>query len=278
MLKINVLGQDRPQQNSEFEFFNEACKYHRHHAVRDSKPIADHLHAANRLLEVSNNYKKFYSAQEVKLECDTDLSQSRLLDCLQKRRSCRHFSTSPLDFAQMSSLLNISFGATRLSSNPAFSQDRIHMRSYPSAGALYPVETYVIPLNVTSQPAVCAHYSAIEKHLSIVRHQIDIDDVHDMFMLKDGTADTALIVVFAGVFMRSTAKYQSRGYRFTLMEAGHMAQNLCLTAAAMGLGSLAWSSYYDDEVNELIGIDGVAESAVHCVLLGHPKEKTERGE
>jgi SagB-type dehydrogenase family enzyme len=67
---------------------------------------------------------------------------------------------------------------------------------------------------------------------------------------------------------RATAKYGSRGYRMALLEAGHASQNLCLAAQGLGLGSLVYGAYYDDELAALLDIDGVTETVVSVMLLG----------
>ncbi len=78
---------------------------------------------------------------------------------------------------------------------------------------------------------------------------------------------TAAIVV-TGVFWRSRFKYGLRGYRFVLLEAGHVGQNVVLAAAALGLPALPLGGFYDRPVESLVGVDGLDEAVVYVVLLG----------
>jgi len=63
-------------------------------------------------------------------------------------------------------------------------------------------------------------------------------------------------------------KYNERGYRFVLLDAGHLGQNVCLMATAMNLGVLPIGGFLDDELNRLLDIDGVHESVVYPLLVG----------
>ncbi len=80
----------------------------------------------------------------------------------------------------------------------------------------------------------------------------------------------ALLVVVTGVFWRSRFKYGLRGYRFTLLEAGHLGQNLLLAAAALDLAALPVGGFYDRRVERLLGVDGVNESALYLFAVGRP--------
>jgi SagB-type dehydrogenase family enzyme len=77
----------------------------------------------------------------------------------------------------------------------------------------------------------------------------------------------ALFVVSA-MFWRSRFKYGLRGYRFTLLEAGHVVQNLQLAAAASGLGCLPIGGFFDRRLDDILALDGVNESALYCVAVG----------
>ena len=74
--------------------------------------------------------------------------------------------------------------------------------------------------------------------------------------------------VHTAVFVRSRFKYGQRGYRFVLLEAGHVAQNVALTAAALALPMLPYGGFYDLRLDELVGADGLDECTVHLLLVG----------
>ena len=71
------------------------------------------------------------------------------------------------------------------------------------------------------------------------------------------------------VLPRSSFKYGQRAYRFALLEAGHVAQNLLLAAEGLDLGALPVGGFFDDELNRLLQLDGCQEFVVYLVLMGH---------
>jgi SagB-type dehydrogenase family enzyme len=72
------------------------------------------------------------------------------------------------------------------------------------------------------------------------------------------------------VFPRSKWKYEQRAYRYCYLDAGHIAQNVALAAVALGLGSCQIAALYDDEANDLLGIDGELESTIYMTVVGRP--------
>ena len=78
------------------------------------------------------------------------------------------------------------------------------------------------------------------------------------------------------VFQRTQMKYAERGYRYVLLEAGHIGQNICLVANAVGLASCPIVGTYDAALERLIDIDGVTESVVYALGLGYPHDSSPR--
>jgi SagB-type dehydrogenase family enzyme len=88
----------------------------------------------------------------------------------------------------------------------------------------------------------------------------------------DIAAGAAAVIVVSAVFWRSRFKYGLRGYRFVLLEAGHVAQNILLAAAALGLAAVPLGGFYDRRVDELLGVNGVDESALYLLCVGLPEQ------
>jgi SagB-type dehydrogenase family enzyme len=78
----------------------------------------------------------------------------------------------------------------------------------------------------------------------------------------------SLIIFLTAIFERSTFKYGERGYRFILLEAGHVAQNLNLVANALGLGCANIGGYFDREIDDLLELDGVTHSTIYMIAIG----------
>ena len=78
-----------------------------------------------------------------------------------------------------------------------------------------------------------------------------------------------MLIFIVAIFGRSTFKYNDRGYRFVLIEAGHVGQNLSLAAASLGLGCVNIGGYFDREIDNYLGLDGIEQSAVYLAAIGN---------
>ena len=141
-------------------------------------------------------------------------------------------------------------------------------RTAPSAGALYPIETYLALHRVEGfDPGIY--------HLDVASHALEqllVGDYRAMTAkaaLDQRIAYAAdLVLLWTAVFQRSKWKYGQRAYRYIYLDAGHIAQNVALGAAGLGLGSCQIAALYDDEANELLGVDGESESVVYMTAVG----------
>jgi len=178
---------------------------------------------------------------------------------LKNRQSRRNFCSTPLTQEEISTLLYYSAG---LRQTHFFSSNR---RFYPSAGARYPLETYLITIN-SEIPKGIYHYNVrshiLEKFSSF--NKLSLDCYFDQSFIKRSGA----IIILSAVFKRTVIKYGQRSYRYIFIEAGHLGQNLSLIATSLGLKSCAIGSFFDEEINRLFDIDGVKESSIYCFALG----------
>jgi SagB-type dehydrogenase family enzyme len=187
------------------------------------------------------------------------LPPARLRRVLARRQS-RLGPRRPLELRDLAALLGAAYAATE--------RDAGQMRRpVPSAGALYPLELYVLPLSVAGLDAANYHYDPF-------RHRLErLDDLseHDVAAaLVDPTLvdAAAAVVVITAMFWRSRFKYGLRGYRFALLEAGHVMQNAVLAATALRLPALPLGGFYDTRLEALVGADGLEEAAIYALLLG----------
>jgi SagB-type dehydrogenase family enzyme len=140
-------------------------------------------------------------------------------------------------------------------------------RPVPSGGALYPLELYVVPLEVEGLDDAAYHYDPFHHRLERLSARPEKD-------VSAAVVDPALVdaasafVVVTAMFWRSRFKYGLRAYRFALLEAGHTIQNAVLAATALGVPALPLGGFYDRRVDALVGADGLAEAAVYALLLG----------
>jgi SagB-type dehydrogenase family enzyme len=191
-----------------------------------------------------------------------------LREAIKSRRSQRTFDPAFLAFDELSELLFLTNGVTEKVLTP--SGYVRHLRAAPSAGALYPIEIYLGIRRVSDLPSGLYHFAPREAVLERIREGDPTDDLSGACHYHESLHQAAVVVVFAAVLERTKRKYGERGYRYALIEAGHVAQNLCLASAAMGLGCMTVCGFYDDKLNDLFELDGVEETALYVAYLGKP--------
>jgi SagB-type dehydrogenase family enzyme len=209
-------------------------------------------------------YKHYPSAPKVQLSSPQIEGGAPIWDAIRQRRSLRLFQQTPLKEAELSQLLWAAQGITQAAWDVGF-------RTTPSAGALYPVETYLAVHSVEGIEPGLYHY-AVESHELDQLKTGDFRTAAARMALDQEIAHWANVVfVWTAIFERSKWKYRQRAYRYVYLDAGHIAQNVALAAVALGLGSCQIAALYDDEVNALLGVDGIEESAIYLTVVGRPR-------
>lgn len=188
------------------------------------------------------------------------LPEHRFSKLVPRRRSQRSETLGPITLDELAAVLGGSYLASE-------QPDGTPRRPVPSAGALYPLEVYVIPIAVNGLDVGVYHYHPFRHQLHVIAPLVWADlrgTVVDPSVLETAAA----LVVITAVFWRSRFKYGARGLRFALLEAGHLAQNALLVAAALGLAALPLGGFYDRRLDGLVMADGLDESTVHALVLG----------
>jgi SagB-type dehydrogenase family enzyme len=208
-------------------------------------------------------HKEYPGAPRKILDPPRPRVQARLDAVLKKRRSVRHFVDSPLALEDLSFLLWAAAGVNRVERGMPF-------RTAPSAGALYPVETYFAARNVEGVPPGLYHYFPLAHAIEQLRKGDVSPDLSRAALDQRMPAIAPVTFVQTAVFARSVWKYKERAFRYIYLDCGHAAQNLALAAVSLGLGSCQIGALYDGEVNAVLGIDGEEESAVYMSAVGKP--------
>jgi SagB-type dehydrogenase family enzyme len=146
---------------------------------------------------------------------------------------------------------------------------RYKLRSAPSAGALYSCELYLIALNVKGLDNGVYHYFPEENELERLKSNADLEKrIHKSIIDPKQFQNWSASLIITGTFIKAITKYGERGYRYVLLDAGHIGQNIYLTATALKLGVVGVCGFYDDKVNKLLSLDGRNESSLYIMLLG----------
>ena len=207
-------------------------------------------------------YKEYPNSKKINLDLPEVLPKVTLDEVLKKRRSIRNFSEKPISKKQLSYLLWASTGIQRKEMGYEF-------RTAPSAGALYPIETYLVINRVEDISKGVYHYSIKDHLLEVLRTGDFGVDISRAALEQDMCNSSAVVFIWTAIFNRSKWKYSERAYRYIYLDAGHIAENFALTSTALGLGNCQIAALFDDEVNEIIGVDGKKESIVYMSVVGN---------
>lgn len=246
------------KKSSNSEIFHENTKltplsgreYSQYIAGITASPLAKRL--------MAQPYKIYSLLDQVHMELPDP--RGALEENLAARRSQRTFTGEAVGLEELSRLLFYTYGRT----GPK--RDR---RPVASGGALYPLEFYVVARNVTGLDRGVYHYCVENHKLDAVRREDCWDALQRCVWFQDIDVDNAaMVVVINAAFMRSTLKYQDRGYRMVLMEAGEAAQNFGLLSDSLGLGACLLGGFLDDALSDLLGVDGVDEAPLLPIVVG----------
>ena len=160
------------------------------------------------------------------------------------RRSKRKFSSHPLTISNLSQLL---WAAQGITSSSGF-------RTAPSAGALYPLEVYMVVGMVDKLYPAIYHYKPDDHALFLVKEGDFRAKLTRAALGQRAIQNAPAAIVIAAVYERTTGKYRQRGIQYVHMDAGHAAQNICLQATALGLGSVPIGAFQDGKVTEVMGL------------------------
>lgn len=177
-----------------------------------------------------------------------------LEEALARRRSVREYGPRPLTWEEIGQLL---WAAQGITSPQGF-------RTAPSAGALYPLEVYVV------LPEGVYHYLPQAHQLRRTAAGDRRAALGDAAVRQRPVYEAPAVFVIAGVYQRTAAKYGQRAERYVHLEAGHAAQNLLLQAVALDLGAVTIGAFYDDQVRAVLGLSA-DETPLYLIPVGAPR-------
>jgi SagB-type dehydrogenase family enzyme len=192
-------------------------------------------------------------AKEIKLPKPKEKGLTSIEETLNKRRSVRDYKKGPLGLEEISQLLWAASGKN------------LYRRTAPSAGATYPLETYLVVGEVEGLEPGIYHYSFSSHRLERIREQ-DIRKKLCRSALGQSMIEEAPIdIIIAADYDRTTGHYGQRGIRYVHMEVGHVGQNISLQANALSLGTVMIGAFEDNQVKEVLGIK---EEPLYIIPVG----------
>ena len=171
-------------------------------------------------------------------------SATSIEEALLKRRSVRSYTNEALTLQEVAQLLWAAQGITEPGGK----------RTAHSAGALYPIEVYVVVGNVEGIAEGVYKYQPHQHELVKVLEGEQRKALAKAALDQQSVAQGAIDIVITAIYERTTSKYGDRGIRYVHMEAGHAAQNVYLQAVALGLGTVSIGAFYDSLVKETLNL------------------------
>ena len=193
------------------------------------------------------------------------LGPENFWEALVHRRSIRRYLKRPLTLEDLSQLLFASQGITG-------EVGRYLLRTAPSAGALYPIETYLCVNDISGLNPGLYHFEVQDFILEELAQGEFGSVLAEASLSQPQCAKAPVVFIWSAIPRRTMSKYGSRGMRYIFMDVAHICQNLLLAASAMGLGACPIGAFFDDEINDLLGLDGEEESVVYLATVGYPAE------
>lgn len=168
-------------------------------------------------------------------------------EAINSRRSIRSYSQEPLSLLEVSQLLWAGGGVICDGITGA-------SRAYPSAGACYPLEIYLVAGNVKGLEPGIYHYLWKEHRLELKISGDKRKELANAACSQGMVKNAAVCIVFTAKYNRSTGRYGDRGKRYVSMDMGHAGQNIYLQAESLGLGTVAVGAFEDDSVSKVLNL------------------------
>jgi SagB-type dehydrogenase family enzyme len=192
-------------------------------------------------------------AKDIKLSKPREKGDISIEETLNQRRSVRNYKRGPLSLEQISQLLWAASGKN------------LYRKTFPSAGATYPLETYLVVGEVEGLEPGVYHYSSLRHSLEMTKEQ-DVRKKLSRPALGQAMIEEAQVsIIIAADYDRTTGHYGQRGIRYVHMEVGHVGQNVSLQAISLSLGTVMIGAFRDKEVQEVLGIK---EEPLYIIPVG----------
>jgi len=207
-------------------------------------------------------FKEYADAPKIPLPVVTPRDGMSVEQAIVQRRSVRDY-VGELTLDELNRLLFYSTGINdrRWGSG---------LRAAPSAGAQYPIETYLVVNYVAGLAQGIYHYNIRDHTLELIRVGDFRQAITDAALGQEFFSKAGVVFALTGIFQRTRWRYRDRTYRYVMLEAGHIGQNIYLSAVAQGLGACAVGAFWDDDVNRLLGVDGKVEATLYLLTVGRP--------
>jgi SagB-type dehydrogenase family enzyme len=238
--------------------------FHENSKIERNRPITSNEIVVQKMTEQRDTID-YHSFPSVTLEGGHPIPVTDLAQSIQSRVSAHDWQITSMTLAELDTLLHLAYGVTRSNEGTQYVRP---FRACPSGGGLYPLEIYISARNVDGLEAGLYHFNPRRQLLELIREGDQAFNLSPAFVQRDVIEGAACVWLIAAIFERTVFKYGNRGYRFALIESGHLAQNANLAATALGLGVLNMGGFFDRDVDEFLGFDGLNQSTIYSIAFG----------
>ena len=204
----------------------------------------------------------FSANEEILLSIEPDKTDVPIEDIILQRRTIREYSSEQMTFNEASKLLYFANGITQ--KNSLYK----NFRAAPSAGALYPIEIYLVSNGVSDLRDGLYWFNVKNNSLVIKRKGSFANEIAQFCYGQRFIAQAEAIFLMTAVWRRTTGVYGERGRRYVILDAGHIAQNIYLEATALGLAPCAIGAFNDNQINAFLEVKSSEESCVYIMVVG----------
>lgn len=199
---------------------------------------------------------------------------------LAERRSAAPFAAEPLTLQDLGYILLAAYGVTgQVNSGangqvPDGEQVTMGLRATPSAGGLNSNDIFVLVDQIVGIVPGLYYFNPDLRALQLVNSGVRMSDLADTTGYSERVRSSSAAILLAGAFSRIQWKYLERGYRMVLLDCGHLAQSLVIAATELDIVAHPIGGFVDDQVNAMIGFDGINDSVLHLLILGRRKRSS----
>lgn len=246
-----------------WELFHENTKLYPHlvpHLMPEERELYDFM------LE---NKKDYPWVKKIPLNTEKKL-KATLGDVLIKRRSTRNFSRGKICFEDISALLKFSYG---VSGAISLNGKLYNLYTSPSAGALYSCVIYIVAINVKELKQGVYYYNPDSYSLEVIKTEMAVEkQFKNCLTQPEMFPNFASAIIIVADMEKIFYKYGERGYRYVLLDAGHIGENVYLVATALNLGVVGVEGFYDERISDLLELKK-REVPLYVLLVGKKEDK-----
>ncbi len=212
-------------------------------------------------------YKTYPDKPKAPLPRRWDGGETNIWKIIQSRRSKRQYTSQPLTRTELTLLLWAGHGITA-QAGP------VYLRTTPSAGAIYPIETYCVISKVLDIEKGIYHFDVKGFQLEQLLKGNYRKEVARIALDQEFCAKAPVIFIWTAVLRRGMCRYGDRAIRYMFMDAGHICQNVLLAATALGLNACPIGAFFDGEMNDLLQLDEEEETCIYMASIGRKPANT----